>query len=133
MGNLSLKNNIMKTFKNSELELLCDLIWYLPRHHNFWYEDDKLVIYDEKWNYRKAKFEDLLNCKTFKQHLVLYFTHEFNKEKLPLNIFIKNQYLKLKDKYDFSEIMAIINVKCMTEYWIEINQKIIDNTLFNLK
>lgn len=29
--------------------------------------------------------------------------------------------------------MAIINVKCMTEYWIEINQKIIDDTLLNLK
>lgn len=125
MEDLSLKNEIMKNFKNSELILLCDIIWYLPSRHNFEVIDNKLVVYDSDWDYKTAKFEDLLNCKTFKWHLSLYFIRKFNEEKVPLHIFIQREYLKLKDKYELTQIIAKIYILCITEYWKEINEKFI--------
>ena len=119
----------MKPFKNSELISLCDTIWYLPRHHNFDIIDDELVVYNTKWDYKTAIFEDLLKCKIFKWHLTLYFIQKFNKEKTPVHIFIQREYLKLKDKYELTKIIAIIYNKCIIEYWEEINEKFISFTI----
>ena len=115
----------MEKFKNSELISLCDTIWYLPSQHNFEVIDDKLVVYDYKWDYKTAKFEDLLNCKIFKWHLTLYFIQKFNEEKVPLHIFMEREYLKLKDKYELTQIIAKIYTLCITEYWREISEKVI--------
>ena len=94
-------------------------------HHNFDIIDNELVVYNTKWDYKTARFEDLLKCKIFKWHLTLYFIQKFNKEKIPVHIFIQREYLKLKDKYDLTQIIAKIYVLCITEYWKEINEKFI--------
>lgn len=113
----------MKTFKNSELMSLCDLIWYLPRHHNFEIIDNELVIYDEKWNSRLALFTDLLNCNTFINHLIMYFQRKINENKKPIHIFVQKRYLELKGKYGIDKITQCISTDIYFEYWKDVSEK----------